>query len=246
VKLATPALLIYLMASDDTPELAEAAVRGGATAIEIGIPYSDPLADGPTIQRAGQRSLDAGMTPPKALAILAEVDRRVDVPLIPMTYGAIIESYGRERFCTDAAAAGAEGLIVVDVPPEESDGLRGAAAAAGIDLVHLVAPTSRPERLRAAASASRGFVYLVAAMGTTGAREQLDDRLSGLIGVVKEAAGDTPVVAGFGISRPGHVAGVLAAGADGVAVGSAAIDAADRGGAPALEEFVRSLAAALG
>jgi tryptophan synthase alpha chain len=246
VKLATPALLIYLMAADDTPELAEAAVRGGATAIEIGIPYSDPLADGPTIQRAGQRSLDAGMTPPKALAILAEVDRRVDVPLIPMTYGAIVESYGRERFCTDAAAAGAEGLIVVDVPPEESDELRGAAAAAGIDLVHLVAPTSRNERLRAAAGASRGFVYLVAAMGTTGARDKLDDRLSGLVGIVKEAAGDTPVVAGFGISRPEHVAGVLAAGADGVAVGSAAIDAADRGGAPALEEFVRSLAAALG
>lgn len=245
MRLTTPALVIYLMASDDLPELAEAAVRGGATAIEIGIPYSDPLADGPTIQRAGQRSLDAGMTPPKALAILAEVDRRVDVPLIPMTYGAIIESYGRERFCAAAAAAGVEGLIVVDIPPEESDELRDSVATAGIDLIHLVAPTSRTDRLHAAAGASRGFVYLVAAMGTTGAREQLDDRLSGLICTVKEAAGATPVVVGFGISRPEHVRGVLAAGADGVAVGSAAIDAADRGGAAALEEFVRSLATAL-
>ncbi len=245
MKLATPALVIYLMASDDTPDLAEAAVRGGATAIEIGIPYSDPLADGATIQRAGQRSLDAGMTPPKALAILAEVNRRVDVPLIPMTYGAIVESYGRELFCADAAAAGVEGLIVVDIPPEESGGLRDAAAAVGIDLIHLVAPTSRSDRLHAAAAASRGFVYLVAAMGTTGARERLDDRLSGLIGTVKEAAGATPVVVGFGISRPEHVRGVLAAGADGVAVGSAAIDAADRGGAAALEDFVRSLATAL-
>ena len=138
-----------------------------------------------------------------------------------------------------------EGLIVVDVPPEESGELRDTAAASGIDLVHLVAPTSRDERLRAAAGASRGFVYLVAAMGTTGAREQLDDRLAGLIGVVKEAAGDTPVLAGFGISRPEHVRAVLAAGADGVVVGSAAIDAADNGGAAALEEFVRSLATAL-
>jgi tryptophan synthase alpha chain len=185
------------------------------------------------------------MTPPKALEILAEIDRRVDVPLIPMTYGAIVESYGRERFCTDAGRAGVEGLIVVDVPPEESGGLRDAASAAGIDLVHLVAPTSRTERLRAAASASRGFVYLVAAMGTTGAREQLDDRVSGLIGIVKAAAGDTPVVAGFGISRPEHVTAVLAAGADGVAVGSAAIDAADRGGPEELERFVASLATAL-
>jgi tryptophan synthase alpha chain len=245
VKIVTPALVVYLMAADDTPDLVEAAVRGGATAIEFGIPYSDPLADGPTIQRAGQRSLEAGMTPPRALELLAEIDRRVDVPLIPMTYGAIVESYGRERFCDAAAAAGVEGLIVVDVPVEESGELREAAAAAGIDLVHLVAPTSRTERLRAAASASRGFVYLVAAMGTTGAREHLDDRLAGLVGTVKEAAGDTPVLAGFGISRPEHVTGVLAAGADGVVVGSAAIDAADRGGAAELEAFVRSLATAL-
>jgi tryptophan synthase alpha chain len=245
VKLATPALVVYLMAGDETPELAAAAVRGGATAIELGIPYSDPLADGPTIQRAGQRALDAGMTPPRALEIFRQVDAAVDVPLIPMTYGAIVESYGTERFCADAAAAGTEGLIVVDVPPEESDGLRDAAAAAGIDLVHLVAPTSRDDRLRAAAGASRGFVYLVAAMGTTGARERLDDRLAGLIGVVKEAAGATPVVAGFGISRPEHVRAVLDAGADGVAVGSAAIDAADRGGAAALEEFVSSLKGAM-
>ena len=245
MKLATPALVIYLMAGDEAPELAAAAVRGGATAIELGIPYSDPLADGPTIQRAAQRALDAGMTPPRAIEVLRAIDGAVDVPLIPMTYGAIVESYGRERFCTDAAAAGVDGLIVVDVPPEESGELRDAATAAGIDLIHLVAPTSRDERLRAAAGTSRGFVYLVAAMGTTGAREQLDDRLADRIGVVKQAAGATPVLAGFGISRPEHVRAVLDAGADGVAVGSAAIDAADRGGAAALEEFVRSLKGAM-
>ena len=245
MKIETPALLVYLMAGDETPELAAAAVRGGATGIELGIPYSDPLADGSTVQRAGQRALDAGMTPPRAIEIMGRVDAAVDVPLIPMTYGAIVEAYGRERFCADAAAAGAEGLIVVDVPPEESGPVRDAAGASGIDLVHLVAPTSRGDRLRAAAGASRGFVYLVAAMGTTGARERLDDRLAGLIGVVKEAANGTPVLAGFGISRPEQVRSVLDAGADGVVVGSAAIEAAERGGAAALEEFVAGLKGAM-
>ncbi len=245
MRLVTPALVVYLMADDGVADLAAAAVEAGATAIELGIPYSDPLADGPTIQRAGQRALDAGMTPSRALAVLAEIDRRVDVPLIPMTYGAIVEAYGVERFCADAAAAGAEGLIVADIPPEESAPLRDAAGGAGIDLIHLVAPTSREERLRAAAGLSRGFVYLVASMGTTGARERLDDRLAGLIGRTKAAAGATPVIAGFGISRPEHVRAVLAAGGDGVIVASAAIDALDEGGAEGFATFVRSLAGAL-
>ncbi len=243
--LATPALVVYLMADEQLPALAEAAVRGGATAIEIGIPYSDPLADGPTIQAAGQRALEAGVTPPEALRLMAEVDHAVDVPLIPMTYGAIVEAYGLEAFCREAAASGAEGLICADVPPEESGPLRDAAAAAGIDLVHLVAPTSGAERLRQAASASRGFVYLVANVGVTGARASLDDRLGAVVQLAREAAGTTPVLGGFGVSRPEHVEALLAAGADGAIVGSAAIDAAQRGGAPALEALVRGLAAAL-
>jgi tryptophan synthase alpha chain len=245
VRIERPALVIYLMARDDTAELAEAAVAAGATAIEVGIPYSDPLADGPTIQRAGQRALDAGMTPPRAIDVIRDIAARVDVPLVPMTYGAIVTAYGTERFCQDAAAAGAQGLIVVDVPPEESEELRTAATSAGLDLVHLVALTSSAERLALAAGLSRGFVYLVASMGTTGARERLDDRLGGLITRTKAAAGETPVVTGFGISTPEQVAAVLAAGADGVAVGSAAIDAADAGGAEGLGRFVASLAGGL-
>jgi tryptophan synthase alpha chain len=245
MELRTPALVVYLMAAEGVADLAEAAVRAGATALELGIPYSDPLADGPTIQRAAQASLDAGMTTARALALMAAIDARVDVPIVPMTYGAIVEAYGVERFCVEAAAAGAEGLIVADVPPEESGPLRAAAAANGIDLVHLVAPTSRPERLQAAASASRGFIYLVAAMGTTGARESLDARLDGMIGTVRAAGGGTPVIAGFGISRPEQVRAVLGAGADGVIVASAAIDALDRGGPEEFERFVGTLAAAL-
>ncbi len=245
MELRRPALVVYLMATDDAPALAEAAVRGGATALELGIPYSDPLADGTTIQRASQAALDAGMTPRRALDVLAAIDRRVDVPLIPMTYGAIVEAYGVQRFCDDAAAAGAEGLIVADIPPEESGALRDAASGAGIDLVHLVAPTSRDARIDLAAQASRGFVYLVASVGTTGARDTLDDRVAAFIARTRAAAGTTPVLCGFGVSKPEHVAGILAAGGDGAIVGSAAIDAADRGGADGLEAYVQSLAGAL-
>jgi len=240
-----PSLAVYLMADEQAPDYAEAAVRGGATIIELGIPYSDPLADGTTIQRAAQAALDAGITPVRALELLAEIKRRVNVPLVPMTYGAIVEGYGEEGFCRDAAAAGAEGLIVADIPPEESGRLRSAAVSAGIDLIHLVAPTSRPERIAAAASASRGFVYLVAAVGVTGAREHLDDRVAALVEQTRAAAGDTPILGGFGVSRREHVAGLIAAGADGAIVGSAAIDAIDAGGAEALEALVRELAAGL-
>jgi len=245
VNVPRPSLAVYLMADDDAPALAEAAVRGGATVIELGIPYSDPLADGTTIQRAAQAALDRGITPARALEILREIDARVDVPLVPMTYGAIVEGYGEEDFCRDAAAAGAEGLIVADVPPEESGRLRDAARDAGMDLIHLVAPTSRPERIRAAAGASEGFVYLVASVGVTGARESLDDRVAELVTTTREAAGDTPVLGGFGVSRREHVRGLIAAGADGAIVGSAAIDAVERGGPEALEELVRDLAAGL-
>ena len=240
-----PSLAVYLMANEDAPALAEAAVRGGATVIELGIPYSDPLADGTTIQRAAQAALDAGITPERALELLAEINRRVDVPLVPMTYGAIVESYGLEDFCRDAAKAGAEALIVADIPPEESGPLRDAAAAEGVDLIHLVAPTSRPERIESAAAASTGFVYLVAAVGVTGARENLDPRVAELLERTRTAAGDTPILGGFGVSTRAHVEGLIAAGTDGAIVGSAAIDAIERGGPEALEALVRDLAAGL-
>jgi tryptophan synthase alpha chain len=240
-----PSLAVYLMANEEAPALAEAAVRGGATVIELGIPYSDPLADGTTIQRAAQAALDAGITPQRSLELLAEIHARVDVPLVPMTYGAIVEGYGIEAFCRDASAAGAEALIVADIPPEESGALRTAASAEGVDLIHLVSPTSRPERIEAAAAASRGFVYLVAAVGVTGARENLDPRVAELLERTRAAAGGTPILGGFGVSTRAHVAGLIAAGTDGAIVGSAAIDAIDRGGADALEDLVRELAAGL-
>jgi tryptophan synthase alpha chain len=248
VKIATPALVIYLMAGDDLPELAAAALRGGATAIEFGIPFSDPLGDGPVVQAAGQAALDAGMTPGRSLEILARTRATVgpDVPIVPMTYAAILERYGPERFCRDAGAAGATGLIIVDVPPEEGVELGAAAAANGIDLVQLVSLTSSDRRLALAAGASRGFIYVVAAIGVTGARESLDvERLRGLLGRVHEHARGLPLLCGFGVSTGEQVSALRAAGADGVVVGSAALQAVSRGGADELERFVRSLAEGL-
>jgi tryptophan synthase alpha chain len=245
MRLTRPALAIYLVACDDAPAQAEAAVAGGATMIELGIPYSDPLADGTTIQRHAQRALDGGMTTARALEILGEIDAVVDVPLVPMTYGAIVEAYGIEAFCRDARVAGADALIVVDVPHEESGEIRAACEANGVDLVHLVAPTSSASRNAEIASASRGFVYLVASMGTTGARAALDERVAAMIAQTRQSAGETALIAGFGISRPDQVAAVLDAGADGVAVGSAALDALDRGGPDGLRELVAELASGL-
>jgi tryptophan synthase alpha chain len=236
------------MAGEGFPEAAEAAVRGGATMFEVGIPYSDPLADGPVIQRAAQAALAAGMTTRRCLEIVAAARDRLGpgVPLVPMTYAAIVERHGVGAFCADAAAAGAEALIVPDVPPEESGDLRAAAATHGIDLVHLVSLTSTDERIALACRASRGFVYVVSAIGTTGARETLDeDRLTALLARVREAAGGLPLLCGFGISGAGQIARLRAAGADGVIVGSAAVAALAEGGPSSLEALVRELASGL-
>jgi tryptophan synthase alpha chain len=248
VNVRTPALAIYLMAGDGLPRQAAAAVEAGATAIEVGIPFSDPLADGPTIQRAAHAALEAGMTPPRCLEVMAQTRAQLpgSVPLIPMTYAAIVERYGVARFCADAAEAGATGLIVADVPPDDAGELVAASAGNGIDLVQLVAPTSGEERIALACRVSRGFVYIVSAIGTTGARDELDvELLRDLLARVRRHAGELPLLCGFGVSRPAHVRDLRAAGADGVIVGSAAISALEAGGTDGLGELVASLAGAL-
>jgi tryptophan synthase alpha chain len=247
VRLRTPALAIYLMAGEDLPDAAAAAVAAGATAIEVGIPFSDPLADGPVIQRAAEAALAAGMTPPRCLEALAATRARIgnSVPLIPMTYAAIVERYGVDRFCADAASAGASGLIVADVPPDDGDDLQAESARNGIDLVQLISLTSADARLELACRTSRGFIYVVSAIGTTGARDELDvERLRGLLARVRAHAGALPLLCGFGVSRASQVRALRDAGADGVIVGSAAI-AALESGIPALEELVGSLAGGL-
>jgi len=222
-------LVIYLMAMPDTPALAQAAVEAGADVIEVGFPFSDPLADGPLIRRAGEQALAAGMRTARCLEVLAEIRARVDVPLIPMTYASIYDAYGWEELERDARSAGATAFIIPDLPVDVRPGLRR---------VQLVAPTSTDERVRMAAEATDGWLYLVTVAGTTGARADLAPTLAPLAERAR-AATDVPLYAGFGISSGAH-ARAAAEIADGVVVGSRAVAAAEQGPA-ALEELVRDL-----
>ena len=228
-------LVVYLVAEPETPELARVAVEAGADIVELGFPFSDPLADGPVIQRASERALARGMRTRTCLVCLAATRELVgDTPIVPMTYAAILEAYGWERFAADASARGATSLIVSDVPA----GLRPQ-----VGRIHLVAPTSTDERIRVAASTSDGWLYLVTRTGTTGARAELSSALEGLVERTRAIAGDLPLYAGFGISTPEHAAAAAAL-ADGVVVGSRAVEAAEAGPA-ALGEYVASLRDAL-
>lgn len=228
------ALVIYLMAGREAPELAEAAVDGGADVVELGFPFSDPLADGPVVRGAAERALAQGMRTGACLECLAEMRARVEVPLVPMTYSSLLEAYGWERFAADAADAGATSLIVADLPVDEQPELRR---------VQLVAPTSTDDRLRLAGATTDGWLYLVAVVGTTGVRAEVSSALGDLSRRARELAPDVPLYAGFGISTPEH-ARAAAASTDGVVVGTRAVEAAD-GGPGALREYVRSLRSAL-
>ena len=229
------ALSIYLMCGRDTPALAEAAVAGGADLFELGFPFSDPLADGPVVRRAGERALAEGMRTAACLDVLRETRERLgpDIPLIPMTYASLLEAYGWERFAADAYDAGASSLIVADLPVDDRPEL---------NRVQLVAPTSTDARIRLAAERTDGWLYLVTVTGTTGARTDLSPALAGLVERVR-AATDKPLYAGFGISTPEH-ASAAAALADGVVVGSRAVELAAEG-PEALRDFVASLREAL-
>ena len=226
-------LVVYLMAMPDTPELAAAAVDAGADVIELGFPFSDPLADGPTVRRAGERALAAGMRTRRCLEVLAEVRARVDVPLIPMTYASIFEAYGWERLESEAHAAGATSLIVPDLPTD---------ARRDLHRVHLVAPTSTDERLQLAADSTDGWLYLVTVTGTTGARPELAPTLAPLASRAR-ALTDVELYAGFGISTGEH-ARAAAELVDGVVVGSRAVEAAEEG-PKALAGLVSELRAGL-
>jgi tryptophan synthase alpha chain len=226
-------LAVYLMCGPDTPDLAAAAVDGGADLVELGFPFSDPLADGPVIRRAAERALAQGMRTRACLECLAAVRERVEVPLVPMTYAALLEAHGWERFADDARAAGATTLIVADLPAGERPELRR---------VQLVAPTSTDERIALAAAQTDGWLYLVTLAGTTGPRDDLSPALAPLVRRAR-ALTELPLLAGFGISTPDQ-ARAAAELADGIVVGSAAVLAAEDGPA-ALERYVASLRTAV-
>ena len=227
-------LVIYLMAEPETPELARAAVDGGADVIELGFPFSDPLAEGPVIRAASERALARGMRTQACLDMLARTRELLpDTPLVPMTYAAILEAYGYERFAADGRERGASSFILVDLPVEEQPALRR---------IQLVAPTSTEERIRAASEATDGWLYLVSVTGTTGARTELSPGLPPLVERVRAVSG-VPLYAGFGISTP-ELARKAAELADGVVVGSRAVQVAEDG-PDALRSFVASLRTAL-
>ncbi len=243
------ALVAYLMGGDPDPRRSPAylaaAAAGGADLLEIGIPFSDPVADGPTIQRAGVRALRAGTTPETVLEIAAAVKRETGAPLVLMGYYNPILRFGEEEFCAAAAECGADGLIVPDLPPEEAVSLGEAAGRHGLGLVFLVTPETRDGRIGLIAAHTKGFLYLVSRYGTTGERDQVSSGLAALIGRVRDRAGGLPIAVGFGIARPEHVRAVVGAGADGAVVGSRLVRAVEEGAPPeALEGLVRELKAA--
>ncbi|MDH3211072.1 MAG: tryptophan synthase subunit alpha [Myxococcales bacterium] len=220
------ALIPFVTAGDPdlgvTEALIPALVEAGADAVEIGVPFSDPLAEGPTIQRASERALRSGTSLRRVLQLVGALRSRVDVPLVLMGYANPFFSMGEEAFAKAARAAGVDGLIVVDLPPEEGESLFAVARREGIDPILLAAPTTTPERLAMLAARTRGFLYYVSLTGVTGARAELSRGIEDAIRGVRTAS-DVPVCVGFGVSTPEHAARI-AEFADGVVVGSALID----------------------
>ena len=238
----TAALMPYLMGGfpsiDVSVDAGYACADAGADLIELGIPFSDPLADGPTIHAAGTAALDAGVTPGAVLGVCERIAERL--PVVFMVYANLAL---QEGFADRAVDAGASGLIVPDLPHDESGPLRDACDERGLALIPLAAPTTSDERLAEIGADARGFVYTVSLTGTTGERDQLPPGLTDTVARVRSSA-TVPVAVGFGISTPDHARAVAEI-ADGVIVGSRVVRAAGEGGAAAVGELVGELAAAL-
>jgi tryptophan synthase alpha chain len=217
------ALIPYIVAGDPdldrTHRLVLELEASGADMIELGVPFSDPMADGPANQRAAARGLASGATLPAILAMVSELRKQTQIPLILFGYFNPIFHYGCAQLCADAARAGIDGLLVVDLPPEEAAELAPHVRTAGLDLIYLLAPTTPLERSRMIAANARGFLYYVAVSGVTGARAALSSDLQAKVGALR-AVTDLPIGVGFGISTPGQ-AREVASFADAVVVGSA-------------------------
>jgi tryptophan synthase alpha chain len=237
-------LVPYLMAGHPnakrSAELLKRLATSGVAALEVGIPFSDPLADGPVIQRAGQAALAHGMTVAHALDLAADVSDEGGAPVVLMTYINPVLAYDPRRFAADAAQAGVAGVIFPDLPLEESEPVAAWMRSAGLDVISLVAPTTGQERMRAICAASSGFVYCVTLTGITGARAELPAGIVDLLGRVR-ACTELPVAAGFGISRPEHLAALRGV-ADAAVVGSALVTEVDAGRDPTLlvKELLRA------
>jgi tryptophan synthase alpha chain len=241
-------LIAYITAGDPSPDLTpglvEALERGGADLIELGVPFSDPIADGTVIQRAGYRALQAGTTVRKVLEIAAEIRARSEIPLLLFTYLNPVMRYGIEKLASDAKAAGIDGCLLTDASVEEAAAYVTVMRSAGLDTVFLAAPTSTPRRLRLVAEYSTGFVYLVSRTGVTGERDSISSAVGPLIRSMREVT-DLPLAVGFGVSTPEHVA-EIGRQAEAVVVGSAIMSLIEKNAGNAsleiqLESFVREL-----
>lgn len=219
-------MVAFVTAGDPLPnhtaDVVVTLAEAGADIVELGIPFSDPLADGPTIQASYQRALEAGTTPPKILDMVRQVRARSDVPLVLMGAWNPVLQYGLERFASDATAAGVDGTIITDLTPEEAGVWKRVCDAQGLDTVFLLAPTSTPARMALVGAMATGFVYCVSRTGVTGARSEVPDDLPPLIAHIRSRT-DRPICVGFGIGRPEHVQAVCQH-ADGAVVGSALVD----------------------
>jgi tryptophan synthase alpha chain len=239
------ALIAYITAGDPspdrTPSLVAALERGGVDLIELGVPFSDPIADGPVIQRGSDRALKAGMTVPKVLEIARKIRDRSQIPLLLFTYMNPVLRYGLEALARDAKSIGIDGCLLTDLSVEEAAPYVAAMRGAGLDTVFLAAPTSTPERLKLVAAYSTGFVYLVSRTGVTGERAGLSDQLAPLVSAMREWT-RLPLAAGFGISTADQAAAVARI-ADGVVVGSAFVRMIEEGrNDPALESRLEAFA----
>lgn len=243
------ALVCFVTAGDPsaemTVEIVVALAEAGVDAVEIGIPFSDPLADGPSIQASSQRALDTGMTVPKSLDVIRQIRARVpDLPLIAMTYYNPIRHYGLESYATDAVSAGLDAHIVTDLTPEEAEDWKRISDSKGLDTVFLLAPTSTLDRVEVVSKIASGFIYCVSRTGVTGAKADVTAELTGLVEEIKRHS-QLPVCVGFGISRPEHVARVVEF-AEGAVVGTSLVDLIHRNAEnPELLTLVREYAAEL-
>lgn len=237
------ALVPFVTAGDPdlttTELLVPALVEAGADLVEIGVPFSDPMAEGPTIQRASERALAAGTTQRRVFELVQKLRPQVDAPLVLMGYANPFLTLGEKNFAELAGSVGVDGVICVDLPPEEGAGFRQALEAAGVDPILLASPTTTPERIAMLSREARGFLYYVSLKGVTGARAELPEGIEEQVARIREAS-DIPVCVGFGVSTPEHAAR-LARFADGVVVGSALVDRI--AGSPGRLEAVQAAAA---
>ncbi len=200
-------------------KIVKTAIDAGADILELGIPFSDPIADGPTIQKADIRAMRSGMNLGKALEFIRKVKDYRDVPIGLLMYYNLVYQYGIEKFFGDFHKAGVNSVLIADLSIDDADEIIGPARSAGLDTVFMVTPVTEPERMRLIASKTTGFIYTVSVLGVTGSREKLSDAVEGLVGKLKKLT-IVPVCVGFGISKPEHAATVAQAGADGVIIGS--------------------------